>query len=130
MLGLDVSNRRADANAGVFDEHVEPAIALFVSCHDLLDLALLRERSGHAVDVEAISGKTIDGGLELLRAPGGHRDAIALLAEHPCDRQADTARRSRDDRCTRCHCLSPRWLTDESNHPARTSAGSRRAGSF
>ena len=93
---------RADADAGVVDEHVEAAVALAVRGDDLLDLGLIGDVGGDGVHVEPVGGEPGDGGLELLGPPRGHRDAVALLAEHPGDRQPDPAGCSGDDRCALC----------------------------
>ena len=74
---------RAEADAGVVDEHVQAAVALAVRGDDLLDLGLLGDVGGNRLHVEALRGEPADGGLELLRPPRGHRDGVALLAEHP-----------------------------------------------
>ena len=116
-LGLDLADGRADAHARVVDEHVEAAVALAMRGDDLLDLRLVGDVRRDAVHVEAIGREPRDGALELLRAPGGHRDAIALFAENPRDRQADPAGCPRDDRRALCHLPSLRSLNDSDAPP-------------
>ena len=45
-LGLDVSDGRADADAGVVDEHVEAPVVLAMGRDDLLDLGLIGDVRG------------------------------------------------------------------------------------
>ena len=52
---VQVADRRADAHAGVVDEHVEAAVALAVGGDDALDVLLAAEVARDGLDVEALA---------------------------------------------------------------------------
>src|SRR5258708_10102708 len=78
VLGLNLRDRPADADAGVVDEHVEPAVALAVGVDDRLDLALVRDVDGQRLDVVAEVPEFLDGSLELLAATPGDGNRYSL----------------------------------------------------
>ena len=58
VLGLELADRRADADAGVVDEHVEAAEALAVRGDDLLDLLLVGDVDGQRLDLVALRSRS------------------------------------------------------------------------
>ena len=54
MLGLDLADGCADADAGVVDEHVQAPVALAMGGDDALDLVLIAEVGGDGVHVVPI----------------------------------------------------------------------------
>ena len=93
-LGDDVGDGRADAHAGVVDEHVEAPPALAVGGGDRRDPGLVGHVGRDLLDLEAGLAQPVGRGRELLGAPRGHRQPVALLAQHARDGQADAARGS------------------------------------
>jgi hypothetical protein len=90
-------------DAGVVDEHVEAAEALLVGCDDALDVVLVGHVAGDFLDLRPGLPELLDGAAELVGAPGGGGDGVALPAEHPGDGEPDPARGSGDDRGTIGH---------------------------
>jgi hypothetical protein len=87
--------------------------------HDLLHDALVAEVARHRVDLEAVRAQPLGRLLELLRAPCGDGQGMALLAEHSGDRQPDPARSSSDDRCTLRHVVRSSSTSDVARHSIR-----------
>ncbi len=97
VLGLLIGDRRPDTQAGVVDEHVEPAIALAVAVHDRTDALLVGHVRRHVLDLEPLVAQLLGGLLERLGPPRRDREAIALLTQRLGDREADPSRASGDD---------------------------------
>ena len=96
VLGLDLLHRRADPDAGVVDQHVEPAVGLAVLGEDADHVLLVGHVGGDALHLEAVGAEALGGALELLGTPRRDGQGVALFAEHAGDRQPDPARRSGD----------------------------------
>ena len=94
VAALDVA---ADADAGRVDEHVEPAVALDVLCHEPVAV-LLAETS--AVTANASRAAAAASSRSLLREASV--SAKPSSGEHARDRQADAPRASGDERAP-CH---------------------------
>ena len=107
VLGLDLLHRRADPDPGVVDQHVEAAVGLAVLGEDADHVLLLGHVGGDALDLEAVGAQALGGRLELLGAARRDRQRVALLAEHPGDRQPDPARGPRDQCRSLRHLRSP-----------------------
>ena len=91
-------DRRADADAGAVDEHVEAAEAVAVRGDDALDVLLRRPCCRRPPRRRSPASRSSrGGGLELVRAAGGDGEAVALLAEDVGDREADPAGGSGDE---------------------------------
>ena len=71
--------------------------------HDLL----VGEVAGDHLDLVALGAQALGGRLELLRAPGGDGQPVALLAQHVRDGQPDPARGPSDDRRLVRHVRPP-----------------------
>ena len=113
----------AEPDARVVDEHVEPAVARLVSGDHGLDRVLVGHVAGDLLDLEPLGAEALGGLGELLRAAGGDRQAVALLAEHLGDREADPAGRSGHDRCALRHSDLPAPL-DKRRYPNHVTANS------
>src|SRR6185312_7034654 len=91
------------------DEDVEPAEPLDVPGDDAHRGILVGEVRGDRLRPEPGRGR-----LDLLGRPGGERELVALLAEHPGDREADARRAACDERALHTPTL------EESRGPGRT----------
>ena len=87
----------ADADARVVHQHVEPAEALAVGCHEALDVVLVGHVRRHGVHVEALVAQPLGRLLELVGAAGRERDPVAVLPEHAGDGQPDAAGSAGDE---------------------------------
>jgi hypothetical protein len=81
-LGLDVGDRAAEPHAGVVDEDVEAPEALAVTRDDVADRRLVGHVRRHGLDLVALGPELVGGAVELVRAPGGDGERVALLAQH------------------------------------------------
>jgi hypothetical protein len=87
VLGLKALGGARDADAGGVHEHVQPAEALAVLADDANRVSLVTDVRRHRVRAEL--GR---GGLDLRLRSRGERQLEALVAEHPCDGEADSRR--------------------------------------
>ena len=101
--------RRADPNAGVVDQHVEPAEALAVAADHLEHAFLLAQVGDHGLHLEASLAQLLRGLFERVGLACADRQGVALFAQHIGQGVADAARGSGDDRGTLGH---RRHLTD------------------
>jgi hypothetical protein len=106
-LRRDLRERRAEADAGVVDEHVEAAEALAVRGDDALDVGLVAKVRRDQLD--RVAGlEQAGGGLPQLRLTAGRqRKAVALGREQLGDREPDPARGAGHDRRAGAHAGPP-----------------------
>jgi 2-keto-3-deoxy-galactonokinase len=57
LLGREIGDRLAGADAGVADQHVEAPEAIAVRAHDLLHERLVGQVAADGVDVEAVGAQ-------------------------------------------------------------------------
>jgi hypothetical protein len=101
QLRRQLADRRADADAGVVHQHVQAPERVAVGGDRADDVGLVADVGDDLLDLQAVVAQLLVGGRELLRAPGHERDRVALLGEHPGDREPNPAGGSRDDRGAR-----------------------------
>ena len=87
-----VADRARDPDARRVDEHVDPAMVLEVLGNEPETIVLARHVCLDDRGVQAFAG-----GLEAVEPPAGERQGIALLGEHPRDREADPGRATGDE---------------------------------
>ena len=92
LLRLHVADPAGDAHAGRVDEHVEPAVGLEVRRDEPRAVVLAAD-----VDRDGGRARARPRPPRAARPSGREREPVALLAEHPRDREADPRRASRDE---------------------------------
>ncbi len=80
------------ADPGRVDEHVDAAVALEVLGDEPETVVLARDVRLHDRGVQALAG-----GFEAIELAAGERQGIALLGQHPRDREADPGRATGDE---------------------------------